>query len=133
MQYKYFSIAICNIDEAAWNVFDMFSKIRLVLFRSLLESLGRNVAASEDPISSHKSHLLRSNFVDMVEELKSVENEKGFILVASLSASELDSALEFLQREVNNFAGICNAFDSCNLISKYIVCLICCYYQIEMI
>ncbi|XP_076483086.1 uncharacterized protein LOC117161586 [Bombus vancouverensis nearcticus] len=88
-------------DEAAWNVFDMFSKIRLVLFRSLLESLGRNVAASEDPISSRKSHLLRSNFVDMVEELKSVENEKGFILVASLSASELDSALEFLQREAS--------------------------------
>lgn len=80
----------------------MFSKIRMVLFRSLLESLG-NVGASEEPIPSRRAHFLRSNLMDMVEELKSVENEKGFILVASVPASEVNSALETLQREVNNF------------------------------
>ncbi|KAK9309959.1 hypothetical protein QLX08_000584 [Tetragonisca angustula] len=88
-------------DEAAWNVFDMFSKIRLVLFRSLLESLGRSVASSQDATPSRKSHLLRSNLLDMLEELTSVENEKGFVLVASVLASELDSPLEFLQREAS--------------------------------
>ncbi|XP_017766278.1 PREDICTED: uncharacterized protein LOC108555233 [Eufriesea mexicana] len=88
-------------DEAAWNVFNMFSKIRLVLFRSLLESLSGNVAATEDPIPSRKSHLLRSNLVDMMTELKSVENEKGFILVAMVPTSELNSAFELLQREMS--------------------------------
>lgn len=93
----------------------MFSKIRMVLFRSLLESLG-NVGASEEPIPSRRAHFLRSNLMDMVEELKSVENEKGFILVASVPASEVNSALENLQREVNNFVKINNSFDSCHLI-----------------
>lgn len=93
----------------------MFSKIRMVLFRSLLESLG-NVGASEEPIPSRRAHFLRSNLMDMVEELKSVENEKGFILVASVPASEVNSALETLQREVNNFVKINNSFHSCYLI-----------------
>ncbi|KAG6804100.1 hypothetical protein HZU73_00814 [Apis mellifera caucasica] len=97
-------------DEAAWNVFDMFSKIRMVLFRSLLESLG-NVGASEEPIPSRRAHFLRSNLMDMVEELKSVENEKGFILVASVPASEVNSALENLQREAQDtlviVTGVC--------------------------
>lgn len=102
----------------------MFSKIRMVLFRSLLESLG-NVGASEEPIPSRRAHFLRSNLMDMVEELKSVENEKGFILVASVPASEVNSALENLQREVNNFVKINNSFDSCHLIkfiNKYEWC-----------
>lgn len=102
----------------------MFSKIRMVLFRSLLESLG-NVGASEEPIPSRRAHFLRSNLMDMVEELKSVENEKGFILVASVPASEVNSALENLQREVNNFVKINNSFDSCRLIkfiNKYEWC-----------
>lgn len=95
----------------------MFSKIRMVLFRSLLESLG-NVGASEEPIPSRRAHFLRSNLMDMVEELKSVENEKGFILVASVPASEVNSALETLQREVNNFVRklIILSDDSCHLI-----------------
>lgn len=100
---------ICyETDEAAWNVFDMFSKIRLVLFRSLLESLGRSVSPSVDAAPSRKSHLLRSNLLDMLEELRSVENEKGFVLVASVLATEIDSPVEFLQREVNHLPVINN-------------------------
>ncbi|XP_026674680.1 uncharacterized protein LOC108631429 [Ceratina calcarata] len=94
-------------DEAAWNVFDVFSKIRLVLFRSLLESLGGN-AASEDSIQPR-----RSNLLDMVEELRSIGNEKGFIFVSSVSGNELDSALDLLRREVSQdtlvvVTGVCS-------------------------
>ncbi|CAK9825567.1 hypothetical protein ANTRET_LOCUS3545 [Anthophora retusa] len=99
-------------DEAAWNVFDLFSKIRLVLFRSLLESLGGNTATSEDSIRTRKSHLPQFNLLDLLERLKSAENEKGFILVASLPASELNSSFDFLQREISRdtlfvVTGIC--------------------------
>ncbi|KAK1118869.1 hypothetical protein K0M31_014640 [Melipona bicolor] len=86
-------------DEAAWNVFDMFSKVRLVLFRSLLESLGRRIASSNNATPSRKSHLLRFNLLDMLEKLRSDENEKGFVLVVSVLASELESPLEFLQHK----------------------------------
>lgn len=88
-------------DDAAWKVFDMFSKVKWALFRSLLESLGGNIAATEESTPSRKLRALRSNLVDVVEELKSAENENGFILVASVPAIELDPALELLQREVN--------------------------------
>nr|XP_031838864.1 uncharacterized protein LOC116429731 [Nomia melanderi] len=99
-------------DDSAWNVFDMFSRIRMALFRSLLESLGGNAGASEDPGTFGRSHRMPSNLADIVRELKSIQNQKGFILVAATPASELNSVMETLQREVSEdvlvaITGVC--------------------------
>ncbi|XP_076643619.1 uncharacterized protein LOC143353918 isoform X1 [Halictus rubicundus] len=99
-------------EDPAWNVFDMFSRVRMALFRSLLEALGRNVADSEAPIPFGRSHPSSSNFAAIVSELKSIQNQKGFVLVAATPSSELSSAMATLQREVSQdvlvvVAGVC--------------------------
>ncbi|XP_043264974.1 uncharacterized protein LOC122404802 isoform X2 [Colletes gigas] len=87
------------MDDPTWNAFDVFSRIRIALFRSMLESLGGT--ADETIIPSRRSHPLPSNLGDVVTELKSLPNEKGFILVAAAPATELNSAFELLQRELS--------------------------------
>ncbi|XP_076671716.1 uncharacterized protein LOC143370457 isoform X2 [Andrena cerasifolii] len=98
-------------DEAAWNVFDAFSRIRVALFRSLVESVGGAIA--DEPTPSRRSHLVSSNLADIVSELKSIQTEKGFVLVAMIPASEVASAVELLQHEVSQdtllvVAGLCS-------------------------
>ncbi|XP_078049878.1 uncharacterized protein LOC144476617 isoform X2 [Augochlora pura] len=100
-------------EDPAWNVFNMFSRIRTALFRSLLESLGRNVASTEESNPYGRSHPLWSNLADIVNELKSIQNQNGFILVAATPASELNSALAILQPEMSQdmlmvVAGLCS-------------------------
>ena len=81
-------------DEAAWNVFDAFCRIRVALFRSLVESLGGAVA--DEPTPSHRSHVVSSNLAAIVSELKSIRTDKGFVMVAMSPASEAASAVELL-------------------------------------
>ncbi|XP_076634435.1 uncharacterized protein LOC143348279 isoform X2 [Colletes latitarsis] len=90
------------MDDPAWNAFDVFSRIRIALFRSMLESLGGNVGTTDEMIiPSRRSHPLPSNLGDVLTELKSLPNEKGFVLVAAAPATELNSAFELLQRELS--------------------------------
>ncbi|XP_054004543.1 uncharacterized protein LOC128890246 [Hylaeus anthracinus] len=102
-----------GLGDPASNVFDMFSRIRIALFRSLLESFRGGVGAPDDFVNPpRKSHPVPTNLVDVVTELKSLPNEKGFILVATVSPSELYLAWEFLQRELSQdtllvIAGVC--------------------------
>lgn len=93
-------ILLAPPDEAAWNVFDAFARIRVALFRSLVESLGGAIA--DEPTPSHRSHFVSSNLADIVSDLKSIQTEKGFVLVAMTPASEVASAMDLLQREVND-------------------------------
>ncbi|XP_076287578.1 uncharacterized protein LOC143212553 [Lasioglossum baleicum] len=99
-------------EDPAWNIFDMFSRVRMALFRSLLDALGKNVADSEEPIPFGRFHPSSSNLEDIVRELKSIQNRKGFVLVAATPASELNSAMATLQRELTQdvlvvVAGVC--------------------------
>lgn len=75
----------------------------MAMFRSLLESLGGNIGTPDESINpSRKLRPLPANLADVITELKSLSNEKGFILVATAPGSELNPILELLQREVNN-------------------------------
>ncbi|XP_034183446.2 uncharacterized protein LOC117605821 isoform X1 [Osmia lignaria lignaria] len=100
-------------DETMWDVFDMFSKIRLALFRSLLESLGGNIATPDESISSYNPYIRRATLANIIGKLKSVESEKGFILAVTVPANELNSVMELLQREVSEetllvVTGVCS-------------------------
>ncbi|XP_046142159.1 uncharacterized protein LOC114880608 [Osmia bicornis bicornis] len=100
-------------DETMWNVFDMFSKIRLALFRSLLESLGGNIATPDESISSYNPYIRRATLANIIGKLKSVESEKGFVLAVTVPANELNSVMELLQREVSEetllvVTGVCS-------------------------
>ncbi|XP_076243924.1 uncharacterized protein LOC143185084 [Calliopsis andreniformis] len=87
-------------DDVAWNVVKMFSRMRIALFRSLVESFG-GIGIPDEPIPPLRSHVVSSNLADLVGELNSAQNEKGFILVAVTSANEVNSAVKFLQRELS--------------------------------
>ncbi|KZC10617.1 Alpha-tocopherol transfer protein-like [Dufourea novaeangliae] len=99
-------------EDPTWNVFDVFYKIRMAMIRSMFESLAGNASSSEEPAAISRSHPLPSNLADTINELKSIQNEKGFVLVAAAPANELNSVMETLQREVRQdtlvvVAGVC--------------------------
>nr|XP_012146517.1 PREDICTED: uncharacterized protein LOC100877368 isoform X2 [Megachile rotundata] len=101
-----------DAGETMWNVFDMFSKIRLALFRSLLDSLGGNTENVENS-GPYSSYIRRSTLANIIAKLKAVENEKGFILTVTVPASELNSVVELLQKEVSQetllvVTGVCS-------------------------
>ncbi|XP_046611661.1 uncharacterized protein LOC124301049 isoform X1 [Neodiprion virginianus] len=105
--------------DGMWDVFDMFSRIRVAFFRSLLDSLGGNLGAQEDEFPPRRPSPLQSNLVDLVsdtiKELKSASNEKGYMLVAAAPGNDLSSTVELLTRETSPkdtllvVAGICSA------------------------
>lgn len=93
--------------EGAWNVFDVFSKIRMAFFRSLLETLGRNDGAFESEFSPRRLYHLRptvTNFIEStMKEIKSVSNDKDYVLVAVVPRNERLIAIDLLRREVIAF------------------------------
>ncbi|XP_011700382.1 PREDICTED: uncharacterized protein LOC105457427 [Wasmannia auropunctata] len=92
--------------DVPWDIFDVFSKIRMAFFRSLLESLHRNGGAFKDELSSRKSFSLKPTATDLIattlRELKSeFPNDKGYMLIAVAPKSEAAAAVELLQREAS--------------------------------
>ncbi|XP_024939691.1 uncharacterized protein LOC107266554 isoform X2 [Cephus cinctus] len=93
-----------NSFDGMWDVFDMFSRIRLAFFRTLLDSLSSNWPGAEDEFSPRRPFPLQANLVDLlgdtIKELKSVSSDKGFILVAAAPGNEISGAVDLLQREI---------------------------------
>lgn len=91
-------------EGSAWNVFDVFSKIRMAFFRSLLETLSRNDGAFENEFSPRRLYHFRPTVTNFIEstmrEIKSATNDKGYVLVAVVPRSERVVAVDLLQREV---------------------------------
>ncbi|XP_028047483.2 uncharacterized protein LOC105831207 [Monomorium pharaonis] len=93
-----------NHDDAAWNMFDLFSKIRMAFFRSLFELLRRNGEMFKDELLPHKPFALTpaTNLIEKTfRDLKSVPNDKGYMLIASVPRSEGAAAIDLLEREVS--------------------------------
>jgi len=94
---------VTNLD-VTWDIFDVFSKIRMAFIRSLLESLGRNNNASEEEVSSRRPFPAKLSVINLIEnsikELKSFPNDKGYMLIATVPNSERIVVIDLLQREV---------------------------------
>lgn len=98
------SLAGATGYDGAWDIFDVFSKIGMAFFRSLLESLGRNDGAYEDEFLSRGMYPLKPTATDSIggtiKELKSIPTDRGYMLIAVAPRSELANAVDLLQREV---------------------------------
>ncbi|XP_020289283.1 uncharacterized protein LOC109857415 [Pseudomyrmex gracilis] len=92
-------------EGSAWNVFDVFSKIRMAFFRSLLETLSRNDGAFENEFSPRRFDRFKPTVTNLIEstirEIKSATNDKGYALVAVVPRSERVVAVDLLQREMS--------------------------------
>lgn len=90
--------------DVTWDIFDVLSKIRMAFFRSLLESLRGNDGVVKDEFSPHKPFSLRPTATNLIgntiRELKSIPNDKGYMLIAVVPRSEGLAAVDLLQREV---------------------------------
>jgi len=90
--------------DVTWNIFDMFSNIRMAFFRSLLESLHRNGDTFKNELSSRKplsfEPTVTSLIRNTIRELKSIPTNKGYMLIAAVPKSEGVAAIELLQHEV---------------------------------
>lgn len=88
---KEYIFSVMNYGNT-WDVFDMFSKIRMAIFRSLLELLERNRDTSQDDFSLHRSFPLKPTLTNLIEKtikkLKSISNNNGYMLVAIVPRSE---------------------------------------------
>ncbi|KYN35701.1 Alpha-tocopherol transfer protein-like protein [Trachymyrmex septentrionalis] len=91
--------------DTTWDIFDILSKIRMAFFRSLLESLHKNDGVSKNEFSSRKQSFLQSTPINLIEktirELKSISNDKGYMLVAVVPRSEGAAAVDLFQRETS--------------------------------
>ncbi|KYN22849.1 hypothetical protein ALC57_04632 [Trachymyrmex cornetzi] len=92
--------------DTTWDIFYILSKIRMAFFRSLLESLHKNDdGVFKNEFSSRKQSFLQSTAINLIEktirELKSVPNDKGYMLVAVVPRSEGAAAVDLLQRETS--------------------------------
>ncbi|RLU26596.1 hypothetical protein DMN91_000392 [Ooceraea biroi] len=98
------SDGMSNFD-GTWNIFDVFSKMWMAFFRSLLESVGRNNNTSEEEFSSRKPFLVKPSTISLIEntikELKSFPNNKGYILIATVPSNEHAVVIDLLQREIS--------------------------------
>lgn len=79
----------------------------MAFFRSLFESLGRNDRAYENKFSPHKLFSIKPTVTNLIgniiKKLKSVQNNKGYMLIAIVPRSELDAAIDLVQKEVINY------------------------------
>lgn len=100
---KEFIFSVMNYSNA-WDVFDVFSKIRMAIFRSLLELLGRNRDTSQDDFPLHRSFPLKPTITNLIEntikKLKSISNNNGYMLVAVVPRNEQVGIVDLMQREV---------------------------------
>nr|XP_012224556.1 PREDICTED: uncharacterized protein LOC105673479 [Linepithema humile] len=92
-------------NYSTWDLFDVFSKIRMAFFRSLLESLGRNDRASENGFSSRKLFSLKPTVANLIgniiKKLKSIPNNKGYILIATVPRNEQAAVVDLVQNETS--------------------------------
>jgi len=76
----------------------------MAFIRSLLESLGRNNNGSEEELSSRRPFPVKPSLINLIEnnikELKSLSNDKGYMLIATVPNSERIVVIDLLQREV---------------------------------
>lgn len=90
--------------DVTWDFFDVLSKIRMALFHSLIELLHRNDGGFKDDFLSRKSFSFKSSTANLIEntirELKSVSNNKGYMLIAAAPKSEAAAVIDLLQHEV---------------------------------
>jgi len=97
--------------DVTWDIFDVFSKIRMAFFRSLLESLHRNGDTFKNELSSRKplsfepsdQVSVTSLIKNTIRELKSIPTNKGYMLIAAVPKNEGVAAIELLQHEVTLF------------------------------
>ncbi|XP_072748887.1 uncharacterized protein [Anoplolepis gracilipes] len=93
------------MNDGTWDVFDVFSRIRMAIFRSLLELFSRNRDISEDDFLLHQSFPLKptvTNLIkNMIEKLKSVSNNNGYMLVAVVPGNEQTVIVDLVQRETS--------------------------------
>ncbi|XP_050459014.1 uncharacterized protein LOC126855426 [Cataglyphis hispanica] len=91
--------------DSMWNVFDVFSKIGIAIFRSLLESLSRNHGTFEDDFSLHRSFPLKPIVTNLIEntikKLKSIPNHNGYMLIAIVPKSEQAAIIDLMQHEIS--------------------------------
>lgn len=91
--------------DGMWDVFDMFSRIRIAFFRILLDSLG-NLSGPEDEFPGRRELVAQPSVVELVSDavkrVKSVSNEKGFMLIATAPLNEMSDVVNVIQREVNS-------------------------------
>lgn len=75
----------------------------MAFFRSLIESLGRNVYEDEF-VPRNGLYPLKPTVTDSIgstiKELRSIATGKGYVLIAVVPRSELINAVDLLQREV---------------------------------
>jgi len=90
--------------DMMWDIFDVFSKIRMAFFRSLIESLHKNDGTLKNEFSSRKSFSFKPTATNLIEktirDLKSVPNDKGYMLIATAPRSEGAAIIDPLQHEV---------------------------------
>lgn len=90
--------------DVTWDIFDVLSKIRMAFFHSLIELLHRNDNTFKDDFLSRKSFSFKSPATNLIEntirKLKSVSNNKGYMLIAAVPKSEAVAVIDFLQHEV---------------------------------
>lgn len=90
--------------DSMWNIFDVFSKIGIAIFRSLIESLSRNHGTFEDDFSLHRSFPPKPIVTNLIEntikKLKSISNHNGYMLIAIVPKSERAVIIDLMQREV---------------------------------
>lgn len=76
----------------------------MAFFRSLLESLHKNDGVFKNEFLSRKQSFLQPTATNLIEktirELKSIPNDKGYMLIAAVPRSEEAAAVDLLQREV---------------------------------
>ena len=97
-------------NNGMWDVFDMFSRIRLAFFRILLESLG-NMKVPDEEFSETKvlprvSHILPTSFAELADNvIEEINKEQkvgnGFIIVAAVPENEINTAANLLLSKVS--------------------------------
>ncbi|KYN01698.1 hypothetical protein ALC62_07527 [Cyphomyrmex costatus] len=91
--------------DTTWDIFDVLSKIRMAFFRSLLESLHKNDGVVKNEFPSRKQFFLQPTATNLIEktikEMKSMPNDKGYMLIAAVPGSEGAAAVDLLQREAS--------------------------------
>ncbi|TGZ54118.1 Alpha-tocopherol transfer protein-like protein [Temnothorax longispinosus] len=88
--------------DVIWDIFDVFSKIRMAFFRSLIESLHRNDGTFKNDIKSFSVKPTATSLIgNTIRELKSVPNDNGYMLIAAAPRSEGAAVIDLLQRETS--------------------------------
>ncbi|KAF7396430.1 hypothetical protein HZH66_007292 [Vespula vulgaris] len=89
-----------------WDVFDLFTKIRIAFFRAMIDCLnGPPTNGTDDELSFQESSHLQTSYVDLVDgtikNLKIISGDKGYMLVLVIPENELISLIDLLHHEIS--------------------------------